>query len=276
MLSNFHRTKFDIARALRARLRGRVANSLRMAMQHTLPQRCVLCATASGNAMICSACVAQMPAIGDACPRCALASHGNLVCGACLATPPPLDATVAAWSYAFPADRLMQAFKYGGRLALAEPLAHALARALRAHDVAMPDRLIAMPLSLRRQRARGFNQAHEIARCLSALVRVRVAGELMRVRDTPPQAGLALRERTRNVRGAFVAGDGLRGQRVAIIDDVMTTGATLHAAASAARNAGAVRVEAWVVARTARDRGPGTRGQGSEPRLADAGDIARY
>lgn len=252
MLSNFLAGKFDIVRARRALARIGVANGTRNAMQRALPQVCVLCVNACGNAMICEACAAQMPTIIASCPRCALPSPDNLVCGACLAKPPPLDATIAAWCYAFPADRLLHAFKYGGRLALAEPLAQALAAAVRARHAAMPDRLIAMPLSAARQRARGFNQAHEIARHLSTQVHVAVKGELRRVRDTSPQAGLTLRERMRNVRGAFAAGDALAGQHVAIIDDVMTTGATLHAAAVAMRNAGATRVDAWVVARTAK------------------------
>jgi ComF family protein len=237
MLSNFRRAKFDIARA----------------MQRALPQACVLCATPSGNAIICSACAAQMPTIAGACPHCALACPDSLVCGACLARPPPLDAAVAAWRYAFPADRLLHAFKYGGRLALAEPLAHALASAVRARASALPDCLVAMPLSPRRQRERGFNHAHEIARRLSARLRVPQAGDVRRVRDTAPQAGLTLRERTRNVRDAFVAGATLAGRRVAIVDDVMTTGATVHAAAIAIRRAGAIRVDAWVVARTDRE-----------------------
>jgi ComF family protein len=260
MLSNFLGGKFDIVRACRALGRVGVANGPRSAMQRALPQVCVLCVGACGNAMICEACAAQMPTIIDACPRCALPSPDNLVCGACLAKPPPLDATIAAWCYAFPADRLLHAFKYGGRLALAEPLAQALAGAVRARHVTMPDRLIAMPLSAARQRERGFNQAHEIARHLSRQVRVAVKGELRRVRDTSPQAGLTLRERTRNVRGAFAAGDALAGQHVAIIDDVMTTGATLHAAAIAIRNAGATRVDAWVVARTVKAHGSGIGG----------------
>ena len=200
----------------------------------------------AGTAVPSASFAAQMPTIIASCPRCALPSPDNLVCGACLAKPPPLDATIAAWCYAFPADRLLHAFKYGDRLA------QALAAAVRARHAAMPDRLIAMPLSAARQRARGFNQAHEIARHLSTQLHVAVKGELRRVRDTSPQAGLTLRERMRNVRGAFAAGDALAGQHVAIIDDVMTTGATLHAAAVAMRNAGATRVDAWVVARTAK------------------------
>ena len=250
MLSNAGKVKFDIARACRALDPHRAADALGAVLRRALPQACTLCAAASDNAMLCVACATRMPRIADACPQCALPSPGNRSCGACLATPPPYAATIAAWRYAFPADRLLQAFKYGGRLALAEPFAQALCDAVHARAMPMPDRLVAMPLSRARQRARGFNHAHEIARRVSSLTGVRLERALRRTRDAPPQAGLTLRERARNVRDAFVATQSLAGRSVAIVDDVMTTGATLAAAAIAARAAGAVRVEAWVVART--------------------------
>ena len=250
MLSNVRRMKFDIGWAAVARWAPPLADRLRAALQAALPQACVLCRAPSGNAMICAPCDASMPTIGAACPRCALASPGGMLCGSCIARAPAFDATLAAWRYAFPADRLLHAFKYDGRLALAEPLARAIAGAVIARDAPLPERLLAMPLAPRRQRERGFNHAHEIARRLAGYVHVPLAHDLRRTRDAPPQAGLTLRERTRNVRNAFEANERVAGCAVAIVDDVMTTGATLAAAALAVRKAGAVRVEAWVVART--------------------------
>lgn len=258
MLSNIRGMKFDIVGARHVAGRARLHALVGASVQALLPQSCVLCAAPSGNAIVCDACSAEMPRIADACPRCGLAAPGSLVCGTCLARPPPFDATIAAWRYAFPADRVLQSFKYGARLALAEPLAQAIAAAARARNASMPDCLVAMPLSARRQRERGFNHAHEIARRLSALLGITLTHDLRRTRDAPPQAGLTLRERMTNVRDAFEARGGLAGRRVAIVDDVMTTGATLGAAAIAVRKAGAVRVDAWVVARTpppVRDRG---------------------
>ena len=251
MLSNASAAEFDNERSRRLSGDDRAISALLLAaVRSALPQACALCAARSGDAMLCAGCASAMPRIASPCARCALPSPGAAVCGACLAHPPAFAATTAAWRYAFPADRLLHAFKYAGRLALAEPLAVALVDAVHAAGAPLPDRVIALPLSRERQRARGFNHAHEIARRVSSRLRIPLARELRRTREAPPQAGLALRERIRNVRGAFEATASLAGLSIAIVDDVMTTGATLAAAALAARDAGATRVDAWVVART--------------------------
>jgi len=248
MLSNARAPKFDIARRAAARrfLMHRLAAGLRAA----LPQACVLCKAASGQALLCAACIEAMPRIASPCPLCALASPAGQVCGACLARPPPQAATIAAWSYAFPVDRLLHAFKYGGRLALAEPFADALVDAVTRRAGRVPDGVLALPLAIARQRARGFNQAQEIARAVALRLAVPQMKGLRRIRDSRPQAGLALDARARNVRGAFETVSPFDGVSVAIVDDVMTTGATLAEAAAAVLRAGARRVEAWVVART--------------------------
>lgn len=238
------------ARRTLVRAASSIASNGLSAFRHALPQACVLCAAASGDALLCAACEARLPRIVAACPQCALPSAAARVCGACLAKPPPWAAAYAAWIYAFPVDRLLQALKYGGRLALAEPLAQALCATLATRGSRLPDCLVAIPLAQRRQQARGFNHAREIARRVAAQLRVPLAEGLLRTRDTPPQAALRLAQRAANLRGAFDARGEFAGRSVAIVDDVMTTGATLAAAAQALRAAGAVRVEAWVVART--------------------------
>ena len=241
-----------------------------------LPQACTLCLASAGDALLCDACAADMPCVGAACPRCALPSPSAQTCGRCLAQPPLHATTIAAWRYAFPADRLLHAFKYGGQLALAEPLAIALCDAVARRGDPLPDRLIALPLATSRQRARGFNHAQEIARRVSQRTSVPLVAALRRVREAPPQAGLALAARRSNVRNAFTAVARLDGLAVAIVDDVMTTGATLGAAAIAAHAAGARRVDAWVVARTLP---PSGRGRSKSPpsvgRLPDVGVAAR-
>ncbi|HMA32406.1 MAG TPA: double zinc ribbon domain-containing protein, partial [Casimicrobiaceae bacterium] len=233
---------------------ARIASAGLALLRRSLPQACALCRADSGDTLLCDACSLQLPRIIAACPRCALPSAGALVCGACLARPPPYAAAIAAWAYAFPADRLLHAFKYRGELALAEPLAQALCAAVatrdQAHDAALPDCIVPVPLSPRRQRMRGFNHAREIARRVGSAFGVPLAGSLRRTRDTPAQAALRLADRAANVRGAFDADANFAGLSVAIVDDVMTTGATLAAAAGALLDAGALRVEAWAVART--------------------------
>jgi ComF family protein len=220
--------------------------------RRALPQSCAFCAAPCGSALVCAACSNALPRIDFACPRCALPAWNGAVCGACLRNPPPFAAAYAAFEYAFPFDRLLHAFKYGGRLALADFLADALCAAVagRPPNQPMPDAVVALPLAPSRQRARGFDQATEIARRVAHRTGIPMATGLRRARDTPAQAALPWKARARNVRGAFVADSSLSGMRIAIVDDVMTTGATLASAAAAALQAGASAVEAWAVART--------------------------
>ena len=243
-MSNFLASAFDS-------VRRSALDAARMA----LPQRCELCAGVSGTDLVCGACMRDLPWLPRACPVCALPSGGS-ICGHCLSDPPPFDATIAAFSYAFPIDRLIHALQYQGRLALAEWCADAiLARrelgSSGASPGPRPDRLIALPLAVKRQRERGYNQALEIARVIGARTGSALLPRgLSRIRATPPQAALPWVERAKNVRGAFACELDLSGLRVALVDDVMTTGASLAEAARILKASGAARVENWVVART--------------------------
>jgi ComF family protein len=257
-LSNFAGRPFDSVRAPppaddigRRSLRRRLLRAVRRA----LPQRCELCVGVADDALLCPACVAALPALPPACPVCALPNPAGAVCGACLARPPAYAATIAALVYAFPVDRLLQRLKYGGRLALADwaaaMLADAAQRALAGRDAAArPDRIVAMPLARARQRERGFNQAREIARRVARAMGLPLVDVLARGGSGPPQAALPWAGRARNVRGVFTAVGGVHGARIALVDDVMTTGATLAEATKTLRRAGAACVECWVVART--------------------------
>jgi len=222
------------------------------AARRALPQRCELCAAASGAELICRGCHSSLPRVGPACPVCALPTANGEVCGHCLVDPPPFVATIAAFAYAFPVDRLLHAFKYHGRLALAEWAAGAiLDQRERQRGAHPPDRLVALPLAPERQRERGYNQAFEIARAIGERLRVPLVRKGMhRVRASPPQVTLPWSERAQNVRDAFACELDLAGMSVAVVDDVMTTGASLAEFARTLRRAGATRVENWVVART--------------------------
>ncbi len=239
----------------------RLAGLARRQAQRLLPQRCALCVAPVAEGLLCEACRTTLPTLDPACPRCALPKPDGSVCGACLADPPPFAATLAAHAYAFPVDRLLQALKYQGRLALAEWAGLALAQRVRR---TLPERslrertplLVPLPLAAARQRERGFNQAQLIAAVTARELALPLADALARPRATAPQAGLPWQQRLHNVRGAFVARRPLDGRDVVLVDDVMTTGATLRAAAAAAIAAGARRVDCWVVARTLPPRRP--------------------
>lgn len=219
------------------------------ALRACLPQACALCRAGCGNTLLCAACSAALPMLGPACVRCALPGVEAL-CAGCARRAPPWLRACAPWRYAYPVDRLLQALKYGGRLALAEPLADGLAAVVAQRTDALPDAIVPLPLAPSRQRARGFDQARLIALRVGRQLRIPVLGALSRVRDSGPQAALPLAARAANVRDAFAANATLAGARIAILDDVMTTGATLAAATHAAQRARAAAVEVWVVART--------------------------
>ena len=169
------------------------------------------------------------------------------MCGRCIAEPPHYDSVVAACRYAYPAGDLIQAYKYSGHLAAATPLAAMLKTVVSQR----PDVLVPMPLSAERLRTRGFNQALELARVLSRTLTIPVdAGLCVKTRETPPQSRLPWKERRKNVRGVFVVQANLDGRHVAVVDDVLTTGATLNELARNLKRAGAATVTGFVVART--------------------------
>jgi len=206
---------------------------------------CFLCRGAARE-LLCAACDAELPRLrGALCPRCALESPGGLACGRCLREQPAYDATRAALAYEFPADALVQALKFRGELALAPLLAALLEQSL---DKERIDYIVPVPLSRERLRRRGYNQAVEIARHLRR--QTLEPGLCERTRDAPPQMELPYEARQRNVRGAFRCTRALIGATVAVVDDVMTTGATLDEMARTLKRSGALRVVNWIVART--------------------------
>lgn len=223
--------------------------NIRSEIERILPdQPCLLCGAPSRQRAWCDACDAALPYLSPAhCPQCALPTHDGAVCGHCLQRPPDFDHTVAAFAYSFPLDKLVQALKFNQQLTLARSLAEPLAQRM----VARPDCIVPMPLHLARLRERGFNQSLELARHLARDLDIALLPNVaQRVRDTAPQSGLPWKERKKNIRQAFTCGDQVAGKHVAIVDDVMTTGASLNELAKALKAAGAREVSAWVVART--------------------------
>ncbi|MGC2457839.1 MAG: ComF family protein [Gallionellaceae bacterium] len=218
-------------------------------LKQTLPaQPCLLCGSFNRHGAWCAACDSTLPYLNvPGCPICALPTPDGSTCGRCLKRKPQFDRTVAVFAYTFPMDKLVQALKYGERLTLVNSLADSFVQRI----VKRPDYVIPMPLHPSRLKQRGFNQSLELARRIANNLAIPMLSDACRrVRDTPPQSSLGWKERDRNVRRAFDCGWDLSGKHIAVVDDVMTSGASLNEAAHVLRKAGAVEVSAWIVART--------------------------
>ena len=210
---------------------------------------------------MCSDCRTGLPWLDCArCPQCALPTPGGQRCGQCLRKPPALDRSHCRLAYAFPLDRLILQYKYGHQLALAGPLAELLRDT--AAGSAGVELILPVPLHPNRLRERGFNQTLELLRPWANRQALQ-ADAIQRTQHGAHQAALPWQQRERNIKGAFAcASADLRGRTVAIVDDVMTTGATLNELARTLKRAGAAEVECWVLARalphshTARNANP--------------------
>lgn len=223
-----------------------------------LPGSCLLCEAATEGRALCTPCRDDLPWNLHACWRCGLPAvqADDSVCTACEQQPPLQTRTLAPLRYGFPVDHLVSGLKYHGRLSHAPVLGQLLLEHVRAAGVTAPDLLLPVPLHPQRLAERGCNQALEIARPLAAHFRRPLEIRLLqRTRATAAQMSLDAAARARNPHGAFRIDENRlaalgRVQRVAVIDDVMTTGATLTAIAATLQQAGITHVEFWVVART--------------------------
>ena len=213
-----------------------------------LGQDCLLCGDRAHD-VICTACERALPAARPACVRCALPLAIDGLCGECQRSAAAFDAAIAAFAYRFPVDRLVHRFKFSADLAAGRWLAERLSE--RARGEPRPDAIVVPPLAAARLRARGFNQALEVARIVARALGVPLVRDgLTHRRETAPQPGLDRAARRANLAGAFACSRDFAGAHVAIVDDVMTSGATAGALARALREAGAARIQVWVVART--------------------------
>ena len=215
-------------------------------------QNCILCAqniyTTSSIHAVCRPCLNDLPWHPQtSCPQCGLSSSGQL-CGSCISSPPDFDATKAVFLYAYPVDAMMVRYKYGNRLNLGNTFGEFLQKKI---SLANIDVIVPMPMHPTRLKERGFNQSLEIAKVLTKNAHEKLDYKsVIRQTLTPPQASLPLKERVKNIKGAFKIVGNLAGKRIAIVDDVMTTGASLNELAKTLKKAGATHVECWVIART--------------------------
>ncbi len=221
------------------------------------PGQCAVCRDWCRHGL-CEPCLQRFAPLRPRCARCARALPLALPrCGECVRTASAFEACVTGADYADPWDQLIAGFKFHHKTELAAALCTLLLRAVHATDdgARRPTLLLPVPLSQQRLRERGYNQAWELARRLARRLGLPARADvLQRGRDTPHQSGMTRAERENNLRDAFWieprSRHRLQGAFVALVDDVLTTGATAHAAALALTRAGAARVDVWAVART--------------------------
>lgn len=234
-------------------LGGSILN-VRLIFKRLLPaQPCVLCGQMSHAGLWCEDCEYALPYLPPhVCVSCALPIPSGTHCGLCLSHPHRFSRCTALCTYTFPWDKLIQQLKFGANLALADALALKLAE--RIDKTQLPDLIIAMPLHPNRLSERGYNQSALLAQRLSQACGVALSPHACRrVRDTAAQSTLAYKHRRKNMRNAFVCDVDLSEKRVALVDDVLTSGASLDALAEAVIKGGAREVTVWVVARTVRN-----------------------
>jgi len=218
------------------------------------PTTCLLCA---GRAQpphdtICSSCRDDLKVAQHACRHCAipLVTQGDLICGDCQQTKPIFDTAYSYAAYKPPLDRLIQQFKFHQNLSVGRTLGILMARDIQQRGLDKPDVLLPVPLHPLRLRQRGYNQALEMARPVAANLKLPLDfTSCRRQKMTTEQSGLNANSRISNIKNAFNIGANFQGKRVAIIDDVMTTGSTVNELSSQLKKAGAERVDVWVFAR---------------------------
>ncbi|MCT8949004.1 MAG: ComF family protein [Pseudomonas sp.] len=221
-------------------------------------QSCLLCdEPAEAEMPICVACEAEMPWLGEHCQTCALPlPEAGLTCDGCLLEPPAYEQVAVPWRYDFPVDSLITRFKHNAKWPFGHLLADVLSQYLQHRfdeDLPRPDALLPVPLAAKRLRQRGFNQAAMLARWLSRQLDLPCEENVVhRIQDTSAQQDLDAKARKRNLRNAFAltSDANVKGRHLALVDDVLTTGATAQALARLLMNAGAARVDVYCLART--------------------------
>jgi ComF family protein len=238
---------------------NRPANFLKHFLEKLLPACCLLCGQSCPHRLLCMACERDLPRIGQCCVQCALPGQFGMVglCADCLRHPPPWDRAVAALVYEYPMDHLARRFKFHRDMVSGQMLAEELVRAVKlrlskpaiSQNGGIPELLIPVPLHIWRRCKRGFNQAEVIATELHKQCGIPLRCNLLRrVKPTAAQSGLDRKTRLKNLRKAFHCVP-LQGAHVALVDDVLTTGATLQECTHVLKRAGAREVSVWVAAR---------------------------
>lgn len=221
-----------------------------------LPGCCLLCGKLSEKQQdLCPSCRSKLPFNNHHCRTCAQPLPSSItagsICGRCQTKPPFYDHCFAPLRYQDELTSLHHNFKFHHQLAAGRLMAELMCEQLAAPSVRLPQLLLPVPLHARRLRERGFNQALELARILSAQLSIPVDSHtLSRTCNTRAQSSLPKKERQQNIRNAFALTAKIDTPHVAIIDDVMTTGLTVNEISRTLRASAACEIEIWVFART--------------------------
>jgi ComF family protein len=221
-------------------------------LQRLLPNYCMMCKAPTESAIaLCHYCISQLPfAKGPRCQRCAIPLTTGSICGKCISKPPAFDHVICPLAYRPPIDHFIYQLKFNRKLIHAYVLGNLLADYIISTQHKLPELLIPIPLHLKRLRQRGFNQATEIARVISRKIHRPIDQQLIiRHKNTNAQATLKARERALNMRNAFQINKPKPYSRIALIDDVITTGETIHQACLNLKQSGINHIDVFAVAR---------------------------
>ena len=217
--------------------------------------QCILCGVPveSATDRFCLSCHAELPLQpAGVCSCCGAPEPGAAVCARCFPRAPAFDSCLSGCIYRYPVDLMLKKLKYRARLDLAHALAQPLLETAGRGLEVVPDCLLPVPLHRTRLRSRGFNQAREIARVLSQRLSLPIDDQLLcRHRPTTQQFELRPEQRAKNVRGAFSLLKTIDYKNIAIVDDILTTGATAHELARLLKRHGAQHVQVWCLASAA-------------------------
>jgi len=216
---------------------------------HFTTSTCILCHSSTHSTLcLCSHCLNDFPLMTHSCPQCgnALSTKTSGLCGSCQKHPPSVDKTFSLFHYKTPVDHLIKQLKFNHSIIPADLFGKLMAKAIAQQNITLPDALIPIPLHSNRIRERGFNQAIEIARPLAKAFKIPlINNRVIRSKHTRPQTDCSAKERSNNLKNSFNCITPLPYQRVAIIDDVISTGTTINEVAKILKQQGVKEVYAW-------------------------------
>ena len=213
---------------------------------------CLLCRQAPEHRHgLCAACSQSLPLNKSPCQICARPLETGAICGKCISNANHFDHAIAPLLYREPVSHMLRALKYHNGIAFARTAASVISEAALKRGEKKPDLICSVPMTTQAQRKRGFNQSALIALLMGYRLGIPVSNHLLKkVRQTPHQSDLTARERKSNLKNAFTCQRHVEGRHVVIVDDVLTTGATVNELATTLKKADASRVDVWVCART--------------------------